>query len=347
MDLLLSKIVALFGQVFVLLLFVLLPMKVNAILGQNGERGKLFLSCLQCFGGGALLGCFMLIQTPEIRHLLRRTLMDPNDIVYPIPEIIAGGGFFFFLFVERLVVYCDKRWTPKGSLPQTESKVSMLKSNSTVSNDTSMEIALSDKIECPNGHVVVVVEKPVIPPEESTSSGSARSILMLIILSADGLFQGLAIGLKYSVPAVWNLFVAVVGHEFVVAFCLGLELVKHQKRCVVVISGLLYACTPALGTGVGILIFQASNNADDDRIDMVNGILQSVATGVFLYVAFIGILVEELTVNARFVKLIAVLAGFGLMAGLAILNGPTDNIHPSIASNGHVPLFNTTSAPEN
>lgn len=347
MDLLTSKIVALFGQVFVLLMFVLLPIKVSTILGQNGGKGQTFLRCLQCFGGGALLGCFMLIQTPEIRHLLHHTLMEPNDIVYPIPEIIAGAGFFFFLFVERLVVWCDKRFTTKVTLPQSESKVNMLKSSGSTVTTTSMELALSgEKIEYPNGQVVVVVEKSPPAEDEKNSSGSARSILLLIILSADGLFQGLAIGLKYSNPAVWNLFIAVVGHEFVVAFCLGLELVKHQKRVVVVISGLLYACTPAVGTAVGILVFQAGNGASDDRIDMINGILQSIATGVFLYVAFIGILAEELAVNARFVKLLAVLAGYGMMAGLAVLNVPASVDHNPIINDHHA-IYNTTLIPGN
>ena len=57
---------------------------------------------------------------------------------------------------------------------------------------------------------------------------------------------------------------------------------------------------------------------------LTNGILQSFATGVFLYVAFVGILGEELTSHPTIWALLSVLGGYILLALLSLSHGSGD-----------------------
>ena len=95
-----AKILAMFGQMAVLTFFCLLPLKLADYVLSKGQKGQIFLSCCRCFGGGALLGSYMLHMTPEIRYLLEQSLLFPYGISYPVPEAIAGAAFFGFLFLE-------------------------------------------------------------------------------------------------------------------------------------------------------------------------------------------------------------------------------------------------------
>lgn len=341
-----SKIIALVGQVIVLAVFSLLPLKVLGAVDNKGEKGKFFVACFRCFGGGALLGSYMLHQTPEIRELLEEVLLKKNNIHYPVPEAIAGGGFFLFLFIERFVMIYNHRQEKKDRAKAIQERKERRASQYT--NLGMVEIsAVSLEVEgkengingkSPNNSSTASLstqasQAPLTPDDDDDSDldlkpSAARSIILLIALSADGIFQGMAIGLKFSNQAVWALFTAVVCHEFVMAFCLGMELVRSARHRIkgVVVPAIIYSLTPAIGTAIGIGIFEAQGGGRNDSITLVNGILQSIATGVFLYVTFIGILAEELTHNCRLIKLIIVLAGFGLMAGLAAIDqNPPDN----------------------
>jgi len=103
-----AKIIAMFGQMAVLAFFCLLPIKLAGYVMKKGEKGEIFLSCCRCFGGGALLGSYMLHMTPEIRYLLEQSLLFPQGISYPVPEAIAGAAFFGFLFLEWGVNQYDR-----------------------------------------------------------------------------------------------------------------------------------------------------------------------------------------------------------------------------------------------
>ena len=345
MELRTAKIIALFGQVVVLALFTLLPIKVIRAVESKGTKGELFLSCFRCFGGGALLGSYMLHQTPEIRELLQEVLLDRNNIHYPVPEAIAGGGFFLFLFIERLVQIMNHRAEKRDKAKAMDKHLKKMQSGGHVNlaleaGSISLSLDTKDAV-VNNNHSVGLPNSPSTASfmsQESTldidydqmelKPSATRSMILLIALSADGIFQGLAVGLKRSNQAVWNVFTAIVSHEFVMAFCLGMELVRASTSTVkgVVVPAIVYALTPAIGTAIGIGLYEAQGSSgSNDTITLVNGILQSVATGVFLYVAFIGILAEELTVNSRMIKLVMILVGFGLMAGLAAIETPKDD----------------------
>ena len=98
-----AKVIALYGILIVMLVSSLLPIKVSGYFAKKGEKGKYILSCMTVFGGGVFLSTYLLHMAPEVRELLEEHLMEPNDIGYPLPELIIGGGFFLVLLMEKVI----------------------------------------------------------------------------------------------------------------------------------------------------------------------------------------------------------------------------------------------------
>ena len=333
MDLLVSKILALFLLSGIILFFILLPIKVATFVERKGSKGKLFLSCCNCFGGGVFLGMYMLHMSPEVRAMLEESLLIPKGITYPVPEIIAGAGFFGILLFENFIHYMQRRPVEKKSQELTQTYTDLAEGEITdgvyvrkPSSSGNLQALENGSAKTAEVYVTVADDK-VSESDEKTGevvAAQVRSIVMMIALALDCIFEGMALGLMYTNVAVWNLFIAIIGHEFIVSFCLGLELVRTQKRTRgVVLSGVFYALTPAIGVAIGIAIFEGPGESD---ISVAIGILQAIATGIFLYCTFIGILAEELADRSRLIQVVMVLLGYLLLAGLALIPDGEDEV---------------------
>ena len=325
-----SKLLAMVLMSGIILFFILLPIKVSNYVESKGERGKLFLSACTCFGGGVFLGMYMLHISPEVRAMLEESLLTPNSIVYPVPEIIAGCGFFGILFFEYLIHYFQAKGQAKESQGQSNVSSSQIQVLDASELDDASKKSSYSLATVENG---VGDSRQAAGPDSVSTTGSTtsnekglaaqvRAIILMVALSADCVFEGMAVGLKYDVAAVWTLFIAVIGHEFIVSFCLGMELVRSQKTTLgVVLSGSFYAATPAIGVAIGIAIFEAGG--ENSNIQTVNGVLQALAAGIFLYCTFLGLLAEELGDRSKLLLLVMVLIGYILMASLAAIPSST------------------------
>ena len=275
---------------------------------------------------------------------------------YPVAEIIAGTGFFFFNFLQYFVNYIKRRSEPQivvheasigVEVTEVETKdgtinpaCEYLESTNfdgedmkTNDNTDPVEIAIIDE---PSVDIIRVdstadlhnqsmstetksVNSDVAScdtPEVTTAAGS-RSIILLIALCFDGFFQGMAIGLQRSNMAVLSVLLGIVSHEFAIAFTLGLELIVTHSKKMHIISALVYGGTPAVGVIVGLSIYVTSQGDNPEDGYLVNGILQSLATGTFLYVIVVGILGRELQ-NPCIQALLTCLLGYTFLASLAI-----------------------------
>ena len=70
---------------------------------RKGKKGEMYISVLNCFGGGVFFGTYLMHMAPEVREILEDNLLIPNDISYPLPELAIGFGFFLLLFVDKFV----------------------------------------------------------------------------------------------------------------------------------------------------------------------------------------------------------------------------------------------------
>jgi len=180
----------------------------------------------------------------------------------------------------------------------------------------------------------------------ATHVHASRSMVLLFALSLHHVFEGLSIGLKHSKVAVWNMCIAIVSHEVIIAFSLGMQLVHtfHSKTKITIAAFICSVMSP-LGVAIGMALVETGGQ-DDPRIQIANGLLQSLATGIFIYVTFFEILQDELGHNkANFVKVMWICAGFLLLSSLGLLTPDDEDMEEdnSFASaNSTNPLYNET-----
>jgi ZIP Zinc transporter len=104
-----AKLLALIGTFILPCFCTLLPYKVSGYITRKGAAGKRILSYLMCLGGGIFFGTYLLHMGPEVQTILKHALLEPNNITYPLAELIVGIGFFIVLFAEKIVL----RWNKK------------------------------------------------------------------------------------------------------------------------------------------------------------------------------------------------------------------------------------------
>ena len=79
------------------------------------------------------------------------------------------------------------------------------------------------------------------------------------------------------------------------------------------------------GTAIGTLITETGGKSNG--LDIANGVLQAISSGTFIYVTFFEILQSEISHdNASIDKLLSVLLGFGVVAGLSAIPEPLMSI---------------------
>ncbi len=187
----------------------------------------------------------------------------------------------------------------------------------------------SKESEAAAGEVPSAGETPVDEVDHfATKAAFARSIIFIMALSIDSVFEGLSLGLKLSTTAVITMFVAIISHEFVISFCIGMELVKHFSKGKMIGIGVLYSLTPVVGAVIGTAVVETAGYDGNETVDIVNGVLQGVCAGAFIYCAFIGILSDELTQKNGLIKSLTTLAGFAFMAGMAAIPEDEDDEDP-------------------
>lgn len=332
----------------------LLPIKVSEFFNRKGRTGQIVLSGLMCFGGGVFFGTFMLHMAPESRDILYVAILKEKNITYPVADLIMALGFFLVLTVEKIVLDCNEKPRRKSDVSV---KVQCLNHKPISGNSAScsdVDAPQSHKMydiedigngDCPlsmtgdcckdprdlqpepltSDEGMTMVVKPELSDEEQhmheaallKDAHSRRAIVLLIALSFHRIFEGMSIGLQHTLHNVWNLFVAVMCHETVIGFSLGLQFVRNNwpvRR--VIITSLLCSLIMPVGVIAGTLLIELGDTSK--AIDITNGVLQSLATGTFIYVTFFEILGEEISPhNMTKIKLFCVFLGFVTMACLS------------------------------
>merc|ERR1711884_400056 len=88
----------------------------------------------------------------------------------------------------------------------------------------------------------------------------------------------------------------------------------------IVMLACIYAAMTAVGVVIGTIIMEVTTPSAS--LTIFNGVLQAVATGTFLYITFQEVLEGELSHRSPAVKMVSLVAGFAIMALLAIEDAP-------------------------
>ncbi len=78
--------------------------------------------------------------------------------------------------------------------------------------------------------------------------------------------------LQKTSVGVWNLTFAILSHEIVIAFTMGLELVKYNSSRRMLILSTLFALTCPVGITMGLVVMETVGETKE--IDLAAGILQ-------------------------------------------------------------------------
>ncbi|XP_076387051.1 zinc transporter ZIP1-like isoform X1 [Megachile rotundata] len=296
----------------------IIPMQVAKCLkwktsGVGNPRSTMVVSLLLGFGGGVLFCTTFLHLLPEVKEGVQHLIEEQKlpQLSFSLAETLTCAGFFLMYLVEESV---HSHLRKKENQKDEYSKKDVSRStNELVENGQTLP-------NCGNGHSHYSGHGhshhlPVIMDEKDDFViSSLRGLLIILGLSVHELFEGLAIGLESSASYVWYMFAAVAAHKFVIAFCIGVELLALNTRTYL---SVIYVCTFAvvspLGIGIGMLLVGGESAAANGILPVL---LQGLASGTLLYVVFFEILQEHRTGLKQY---LSILVGFIVMFGLQLV----------------------------
>ncbi|XP_029671341.1 zinc transporter ZIP1-like isoform X4 [Formica exsecta] len=291
--------------------------------GQN-PRSTRIVSLLLGFGGGVLFSTTFLHLMPEVAEGVENLVADGKiePLEFPLAYMLACAGFFIMYLVEESVhTYLRKRQVERQI---TDKKDINRSTNELVENGQVTPSCVSNHGHSHTGHSHLPV---ITNDDDDFVISSLRGLLIVLGLSVHELFEGLAIGLESSASHVWYMFLAVASHKFVIAFCIGVELLASRTRPYL---SIIYTCTFAvvspIGIGIGMALVGGGSAAASGPMAVI---LQGLASGTLLYVVFFEILQEHRTGLGQY---ISILFGFLVMFGLQML---TAHSHSHDHGQGH------------
>ncbi|XP_011860607.1 PREDICTED: zinc transporter ZIP3-like isoform X2 [Vollenhovia emeryi] len=273
---------------------------------QNPRSMKL-VGILLGFGGGVLFSTTFLHLIPEVAEGIQNLVESGKmaQLNFSLADMLACAGFFIMYLVEESVhTYLRKRQADRDVTIKKDVNFS---TNDLVENGQTPSCTNNSHAHAGHSHLPAIMDDDFVIT-------SLRGLLIVLGLSVHELFEGLAIGLESSAGHVWYMFLAVASHKFVIAFCIGVELIASRTRTYL---SVIYTCTFAvvspIGIGIGMALVGGSSAAASGPMAVI---LQGLASGTLLYVVFFEILQEHRTGLRQY---LSILVGFLVMFGLQML----------------------------
>lgn len=338
------------GMIPVKLMTVIQRRSATALYTDDPQRSRAFtykrvLSFLSCFAAGVFLSTCLLDLLPGVRRHLNTAMISLNMTTgFPLAEFILSIGLFIILIVEQIVLTVKERQAAEKGIKQTLLSESSLdgtascqkSSEGDFMKDSQPYDGISDKPLGRDEDHSQEEHSSLLPGSTTTEASREdseehhyghhhnttfqnhsplRALLMLIALSIHSIFEGLAVGLQPNVADVLGIFAALVVHKSILSFSLGMNLVQSRLSTKICIRSIFFfSLTSPIGIAIGILI---TNLWESVLSSLVDGILQGVASGTFLYVTFFEVLPSEFnSPHDRLFKLIFLMVGYGIVSGI-------------------------------
>ncbi|KAK8395240.1 hypothetical protein O3P69_006152 [Scylla paramamosain] len=328
LSLLATKCIVLVLMTVLTLSACFLPVLVRRVaakaLRQNGM--KMFMSGCLCFGGGVLLATVFLHLLPETRDSFDKAAAMGfiPDMTYPYD----GAAIW---------VRCKPIPAPALARPR-------VKETAIDGDDATLEKFLPEE----EGAAVTVTAAA-----SEAKVATLRAVMVVVALSLHSIMEGLALGLVHSNKEVWMLFGALSAHKLIIAFCMAMELLSTDvSRVAFFVSLTIFSVASPLGGLAGTLLVSLTTQTTAVGL-LVPTVLHGLSAGTLLYVTFCEILERERgDPNNPTVKMLGLVGGFLLMAGLQVLDilyAPQEDAglpsDPCSAAASPVPVYNPMPAP--
>lgn len=298
------------------------------------------LSVVNCFGGGALLAVAVAHVFPEALDMYPAS--KSGD--YPAAAMLCATGYWLLLMIDKVLVsFCA------NDPDSCNNTLCADECNTITVTPRKLDKSASQAEENGDGAPIMGADNIMIRPDleipgtpqpaegdsasgsgaghglglEKTEQGEAgqeedpshmlQAVGVFIAMAVHSLMAGFSLGLKCEKDSMENLAIAIVAHKIFDVSALGIVLARAG---VPLFKSLPLAFVVALMTPMGIWCGIAGDDVDHG----VNGAMQAVCSGMFLYVAIQEVLSHEFQKRDSsmmvLAKSIAVLFGIG-MIGLA------------------------------
>uniref|UniRef100_A0A8C3QL48 Zinc transporter ZIP3 n=1 Tax=Cyanoderma ruficeps TaxID=181631 RepID=A0A8C3QL48_9PASS len=300
MRVLVAKVLCLLAICVLVLAGALLPVRIIQADYEKAQRSRKILGLWNSFGGGVFLATCFNALLPAVRGKLDEVLRQNNVTTdYPVAETIMLVGFFLTVFVDQLFLSLQKE---KPSFIDLET----FNAGSDGGSDSEYESPFPAR-----GH------SHGLALPEPARCGPRRLLGLVFALCTHSIFEGLALGLQEDGGRVVSLFLGVAVHETLVAVALGVSMAKAALalRDAAKLAAAVCLMIP-LGIGLGVGI-ESSRGAAGSLASLL---LQGVAGGTFLFIAFFEILAKELEEKSqRLLKVLCLVLGYAALAGLVLI----------------------------
>lgn len=225
----------------------------------------------------------------------------------------------------------QKEVDPQESLPPRKNScndennketVNSVKATKVISNDeaaTTIVVLDNNKFKV-DGEDLGAAANDDAEHDDHRNNTTVRSLILVMSLSMHSLLEGLAIGLQKTASSALSIFVAVLFHKSLMAFSMGNNLVHaNQSAKNIVIAAIVLATTSPIGIALGLVMKETHYSTE-----IVNGALQGIATGTFLFITFFEVLAREFESHSdQVLKTIAFLLGYGSILGVMFIQHAT------------------------
>ncbi|OWF44477.1 Zinc transporter ZIP1 [Mizuhopecten yessoensis] len=346
-DVRVVKVLVIFGLFLFTVVLGVLPLLIIRCMQKQSARGISFhqqtyyrrtLSILSCFAAGVFLATCLLGLLPDVRRDLETALVALQvKTNFPVAEFALVFGLFSILTIEQIVLTVKER---KSEHSQTNnnntdsSKTPLMNDDHEIVGNRVEEKGINRSIF--SEHLISgISDKPIlhsIPQDEDKEHlhdnnvqndfvhqhSTLRSLLLLLAISLHSLFEGLAVGLQTNTESVLSIFIALLLHKGILSFSLGMNLVQSKlSRTAIIRSLAIFGLSAPVGIGIGIGIIDLW---DSKVSSLVQGILQGIACGTFLYITFFEVLPHEFnSCDIRLVKVVFLIVGFTTVTGTVFL----------------------------
>ncbi|XP_065179465.1 zinc transporter ZIP1-like [Sycon ciliatum] len=376
MNVVIVKVVCIVGLFFLTIFFTALPIRLTSWSTGGGRWRRASTSLASCLSGGIFLGVALLHLIPDVREMFDFVLCEKDlDIDYPLTELTVAGGFLLILVFEQLVLLFHQRRStseckvanipPHGCDREINNCDNCLEENE---QDLKRATLTSTCVPptCNNGqhpesrndceaairpstngtpYTDLSRSTSTSTPEDNPAGKAATetlgSLVLLAALSLHTLFEGLALGLQSDTDGVIEIFIAILLHKCVLAFALGIRMVKLKATTRrILLAALLFAGMSPIGGAIGIAVEANATNEVDRQL--VTACLQGIATGTFLFVTFLEIISPEIQgkhspgeSDIHVMRLALIVFGFAIIALVSLHHEPHHGHAGEECGHGH------------
>jgi len=183
--------------------------------------------------------------------------------------------------------------------------------------DTSVDIPSTRQPSSDHGGHDHGLQHLINSPREQSAIAKLLPYVLMIVLSVHSIIAGITLGVAQTTPDMAPLFIAIISHKWTESFALGVSLLKLGEikkfvRCVA-----MYTSMVPVGIILGSLL---SLLLTGRTADVTAAILNGIASGTFIYIALVDILLEQFQdAKYKFYKYMSLIFGFLLITGLFLL----------------------------